>query len=33
MVKDPGYQRVHEHRAAALQRGDLVATSTWTMAD
>jgi uncharacterized protein (DUF1330 family) len=33
MVKDPGYQQVHEHRAAALQRGDLVATSTWTMAD
>jgi uncharacterized protein (DUF1330 family) len=33
MVKDPGYQQVHEHRAAALQRGDLVATSTWTMVD
>jgi uncharacterized protein (DUF1330 family) len=33
MVKDPGYQRVHEHRAAALERGDLIATSTWTMAD
>jgi len=33
MVKDPGYQQVHEHRAAALQQGDLVATSTWTMAD
>jgi len=33
MVKDPDYQRVHEHRAAALQQGDLVATSTWTMAD
>jgi uncharacterized protein (DUF1330 family) len=33
MVKDPGYQQVHEHRAAALQRGDLIATSTWTMAD
>jgi uncharacterized protein (DUF1330 family) len=33
MVKDPGYQEVHEHRAAALQQGDLVATSTWTMAD
>jgi len=33
MVRDPGYQKVHEHRAAALERGDLVATSTWTMAD
>jgi uncharacterized protein (DUF1330 family) len=33
MVKDPGYQRVHEHRAAALERGDLIATSTWTVAD
>jgi uncharacterized protein (DUF1330 family) len=33
MVKDPGYQRVHEHRAAALERGDLIATSTWTMPD
>ncbi|WP_319445891.1 MULTISPECIES: DUF1330 domain-containing protein [unclassified Mycobacterium] len=33
MVKDPGYQRIHEHRAAALERGDLIATSTWTMAD
>ncbi len=33
MVKDPGYQEVHQHRAAALERGDLVATSTWTMAE
>ena len=33
MVKDPEYQRVHEHRAAALERGDLIATSTWTVAD
>lgn len=33
MVKDPEYQRIHEHRAAALERGDLIATSTWTMAD
>ena len=33
MVKDPDYQRVHEHRAAALEKGDLIATSTWTMAD
>jgi uncharacterized protein (DUF1330 family) len=33
MVKDPEYQRIHEHRAAALEQGDLIATSTWTMAD
>ena len=33
MVRDPGYQQVHQHRAAALERGDLIATSTWTMAD
>ncbi len=33
MVRDPGYQQVHEHRAAALERGDLVATSTWAMAE
>ena len=33
MVRDPGYQKVHVHRAAALERGDLIATSTWTMAD
>ena len=33
MVRDPEYQKVHEHRAAALERGDLIATSTWTMAD
>lgn len=31
MVTDPGYQRVHEHRAAALQKGDLIATSQWVM--
>jgi len=30
MVLDPGYQQVHEHRAAALRQGDLVATSQWT---
>ena len=33
LVKDPGYQQVHEHRAAALEQGDLIATSTWTMAE
>lgn len=33
MVSDEGYTRVHEHRAAALERGDLIATSAWTLAD
>lgn len=32
MVTDPAYQEVHGHRAAALTRGDLVATSRWVMA-
>jgi uncharacterized protein (DUF1330 family) len=31
MVSDPGYQQIHQHRAAALQRGDLVATSHWAL--
>ena len=29
MVTDPGYQAIHQHRAAALSQGALVATSTW----
>ena len=33
MIADPEYLVVHEHRAAALQHGDLIATSMWTMAD
>jgi uncharacterized protein (DUF1330 family) len=33
MVTDADYTRVHEHRAAALERGDLIATSTWSLAD
>lgn len=33
MVSDPDYQRAHEHRAAALQRGDLIATSGWSLTD
>jgi uncharacterized protein (DUF1330 family) len=33
MVTDPDYAKVHEHRAAALERGDLIATSTWSVAD
>jgi uncharacterized protein (DUF1330 family) len=32
MVTTPEYARVHEHRAAALERGDLIATSTWSIA-
>ena len=33
MVTDAEYAKVHEHRVAALQRGDLIATSTWLPAD
>jgi uncharacterized protein (DUF1330 family) len=33
MVTDPGYLEVHEDRAAGLDRGDLIATSAWTIAD
>lgn len=33
MIADPGYLEVHQHRAAALEHGDLIATSMWTMAD
>jgi uncharacterized protein (DUF1330 family) len=32
MVTNKEYGQVHEHRAAALDRGDLVATSTWSLA-
>ncbi|BBZ72447.1 DUF1330 domain-containing protein [Mycobacterium paraseoulense] len=32
MVSTPEYAQVHEHRAAALDRGDLVATSAWSLA-
>ena len=32
MVTDPGYQEVHEHRAAALEKGDLIATAKWSPA-
>lgn len=31
MVTDPGYQQAHAHRAAALEQGDLVATSQWVL--
>jgi uncharacterized protein (DUF1330 family) len=33
MVTDEGYQNVHEHRAAALEKGDLIATSAWELAE
>jgi uncharacterized protein (DUF1330 family) len=33
MVTDADYAKVHAHRAAALERGDLIATSTWSVAD
>jgi uncharacterized protein (DUF1330 family) len=31
MVTTQEYLKVHEHRAAALERGDLIATSTWSV--
>jgi uncharacterized protein (DUF1330 family) len=31
MVTTPEYAKVHEHRAAALDRGDLIATSVWSV--
>jgi uncharacterized protein (DUF1330 family) len=33
MVTDEDYLKVHEHRAAALERCDLIATSVWLNAD
>lgn len=33
MVTDEEYLKVHDHRAAALDRGDLIATSIWTRAE
>lgn len=33
MVTNEEYLKIHEHRANALERGDLIATSTWSMAD
>jgi uncharacterized protein (DUF1330 family) len=32
MVTTQEYAEVHEHRAAALERGDLIATSVWSLA-
>ena len=31
MVTTAEYAKVHEHRAAALERGDLIATSAWSV--
>jgi uncharacterized protein (DUF1330 family) len=33
MVTNEAYLEIHHYRANALDRGDLIATSTWTMAD
>ena len=33
MVTTEEYAKVHKHRAAALERGDLIATSTWSIAE
>jgi uncharacterized protein (DUF1330 family) len=32
MVTNQEYLEVHEHRAAALDRGDLISTSSWLIA-
>ena len=33
MVTNEDYLKIHEYRASGLDRGDLIATSTWNMAD
>jgi uncharacterized protein (DUF1330 family) len=33
MVTNEDFGKVHEYRENALDRGDLIATSTWTMAE
>lgn len=33
MVTNEDYLKIHAFRANALERGDLIATSTWTMAE
>jgi len=33
MVTNEEYLEIHRHRAAGLDRGDLIATSIWTMAE
>jgi len=32
MVTTDEYAKVHEHRAAGRERGDLIAPSTWSVA-
>jgi uncharacterized protein (DUF1330 family) len=33
MVTNEEYLKIHQHRAVGLDRGDLIATSVWTMAE
>ena len=33
MVSNEDYLKLHEHRAAGLDRGDLIATSIWTLVE
>ncbi len=33
MVTSPEYAKVHEHRAAGLERGELIATSAWSLGE
>lgn len=33
MVTTEDYAKVHEHRTATLDRGDLIATATWSLAE
>jgi hypothetical protein len=33
MVSSEEYPKMHEHRAAGLEGGDLIATSIWTLAE
>ena len=33
MVTNEEYQKVHEHRVAGLDRGDLISTAVWTLAE
>ena len=33
MVSNEDYLNLHEHRAAGLDRGDLIATSIWTLGE
>ena len=32
MVRPPEYTKVHEHRVAGLEHGDLIGTSAWPLA-